>query len=91
MRHTLAAIAFATLRSTAALGQPASTPLVFDMAEVRVTPPTDPWRGGGVIPGGIFEVRGVTRAMRCLPCRPRFRIIRTSPDADSRAMVPKTK
>lgn len=47
------------LLSCAAFGQPARTP-AFEMADVQVTPPEVLSRGGGVLSGGRFEVRGET-------------------------------
>ena len=44
----------------AALGQPAARTPAFQMADVQVTPPEVLSRGGGVLSGGRFEVRGET-------------------------------
>src|ERR1039457_126821 len=48
------------LLSSAAFGQPAATTPAFEMADVHVTPPGEPSRDAGFIPGGRFEVRAVT-------------------------------
>jgi uncharacterized protein (TIGR03435 family) len=60
MKRTCVTISLTILWSGLALGQPAATAPAFEMADVHVTPPGGPSRGGGFIPGGRFEVRGVT-------------------------------
>ncbi|MGD0871268.1 MAG: TIGR03435 family protein [Bryobacteraceae bacterium] len=61
MKRTCAStILLSGLLSSAALGQPAATAPAFEMADVHVAPPGEPSRGGGFVPGGRFEVRGVT-------------------------------
>jgi uncharacterized protein (TIGR03435 family) len=44
----------------AALSQPATRTPAFEMADVQATPPDAPSRGGGVLSGGRFEMRGET-------------------------------
>jgi uncharacterized protein (TIGR03435 family) len=54
------AMSLSIFLSGAVLGQPAASAPVFDIADVQVTPPDAPTRGGGVLSQGRFEVRGET-------------------------------
>ena len=60
MKRTCASIGLTILLSGAASGQPAATTPAFETADVHVTPPGGPSRDAGFIPGGRFEVRGIT-------------------------------